>query len=401
MEAKEIIKIRIDTILPMLNERQSRAYLSAEATSLGWGGKTIISELSSTTRRTIAKGEKEVYATEDILDSIRIRKVGGGRKKISELQPKILQTIQDLVSPHTMGDPMKPLIWTSKSIRKIAKELTLLGYKVSHEVVRQYLISLGFSLQSNKKTDEGAKIEDRNEQFEHINSTCISFMNENCPVISVDCKKKEMIGNYKNNGQEWEVKNHPLEVKVYDFVDKELGKAVPYGIYDIEKNEGFVNVGISSDTAEFAVNSIRSWWNEMGKELYINSKKIYITADGGGSNSTRGRLWKIELQKLATELGLEISVSHFPPGTSKWNKIEHRLFSYISKNWRAKPLTSIEVVVNLIANTTTSKGLKVRAKVDEKIYNKGIKISDEEMAKLNIERSEFRGEWNYVILPKL
>ena len=401
MEAKEIIKIRIDTILPMLNERQSRAYLSAEATSLGWGGKTIISELSSTTRRTIAKGEKEVYATVDVLDSNRIRKVGGGRKKISELQPKILQTIQELVSPHTMGDPMKPLIWTSKSIRKIAKELTLLGYKVSHEVVRQCLISLGFSLQSNKKTDEGAKIEDRNEQFEYINSTCISFMNENCPVISVDCKKKEMIGNYKNNGQEWEVKNHPLEVKVYDFVDKELGKAVPYGIYDIEKNEGFVNVGISSDTAEFAVNSIRSWWNEMGKELYLGVKKIYITADGGGSNSARGRLWKIELQKLATELDLEITVSHFPPGTSKWNKIEHRLFSYISKNWRAKPLTSIEVVVNLIANTTTAKGLKVKAKVDKKTYNKGIKISNKEMAKLNIERSVFRGEWNYTILPIL
>ncbi len=401
MEAKEIIKTRIESVLPMLNERQTRAYLAAEATSIGWGGKTIISELSAITRRTIAKGENETLAIEGILDSGRIRKVGGGRKKTSQLQPNMLQAIQDLVSPHTMGDPMKPLMWTSKSIRKIASELHLKSYKVSHEVVRQCLITLGYSLQSNKKTDEGAKIEDRNEQFEFINATSISFMNESCPVISVDCKKKELIGNYKNNGQEWEVKKHPIEVKVYDFVDKELGKAAPYGVYDIEKNEGFVSVGISSDTAEFAVNSIRSWWNEMGKALYLGANKIYITADGGGSNSTKGRLWKTELQKLATETGLEITVSHFPPGTSKWNKIEHRLFSHISKNWRAKPLISIEVIVNLIANTTTQNGLKVRAKVDNKIYEKGIKISDEDMGKLNIERNEFRGEWNYTIVPKL
>ena len=400
MEAKEVIKTRIESVLPMLNERQTRTYLAAEATSLGWGGKTIISKLSAITRRTIAKGENEILANEDGLISSRIRKVGGGRKKISQLQPNMLQAIQDLVSPHTMGDPMKPLMWTSKSIRKIAEELHLKSYKVSHEVVRQCLITLGYSLQSNKKTDEGAKIEDRNEQFEFINATSISFMKENCPVISVDCKKKELIGNYKNNGQEWEVKKHPIEVKVYDFVDKELGKAAPYGVYDIEKNEGFVSVGISSDTAEFAVNSIRSWWNEMGKELYLGANKIYITADGGGSNSTRGRLWKTELQKLATEIGLEITVSHFPPGTSKWNKIEHRLFSHISKNWRAKPLISIEIIVNLIANTTTQNGLKVRAKVDNKIYEKGIKISDEDMGKLNIKRNEFRGDWNYTIAPK-
>ena len=238
-EDKEKIKTRINSILPMLDERQSRAYLSAEAVSLGWGGKTIISELSFVTRKTIAKGGKEAISTENILESTRIRKVGGGRKKISELQPELLKTIQNLVSPHTMGDPMKPLIWTSKSLRKIVAELILLNYKVSHEAVRQCLISLGYSLQSNKKTDQGAKIEDRNEQFEYINTTCISFMNENCPVISVDCKKKELIGNYKNSGQEWEVKKHPVEVKVYDFIDKKLGKAVPYGVYDIEKNEGF------------------------------------------------------------------------------------------------------------------------------------------------------------------
>jgi Rhodopirellula transposase DDE domain len=401
METNEVIKARINTVLPMLNERQSRIYLSAEATSIGWGGKSIIAELSSVTRRTIAKGETESFVGEESVSKNRIRKAGGGRKKVSVHQPKILQAIQDLVSPHTMGNPMNPLMWTSKSIRKIAIELKALNYKVSHEVVRQCLIEFGYSLQANKKTDEGAKNEDRDQQFEHINSTAISFMNENCPVISVDCKKKELIGNYKNNGQEWEVKKQPIEVKVYDFIDKDLGKAVPYGIYDMTKNEGFVNVGISSDTAEFAVYSIRMWWIEMGKEQYEGSKKIYITADGGGSNSTRGRLWKTELQKLATETGLEISVSHFPPGTSKWNKIEHRLFSYISKNWRAKPLTSIEVIVNLIANTTTEKGLKVKAKIDKKQYNKGVKISDEELGDISINRNNFRGEWNYIISPKL
>lgn len=401
METNEVIKLRIDTVLPMLNERQSRVYLSAEATSIGWGGKSIISKLSSVTRRTIAKGETESFVAEKSVSQNRIRKVGGGRKKVLVHQPQMLQAIQSLVSPHTMGNPMNPLMWTSKSIRKIVAELMVLNYKVCHEVVRQCLIELGYSLQANKKTDEGAKNEDRDQQFEHINSTAISFMNENCPVISVDCKKKELIGNYKNNGQEWEVKKQPIEVKVYDFIDKELGKAVPYGIYDIAKNEGFVNVGISSDTAEFAVHSIRTWWLEMGKEQYEGSKKIYITADGGGSNSTRGRLWKTELQKLATETGLEISVSHFPPGTSKWNKIEHRLFSYISKNWRAKPLISIEVIVNLIANTTTEKGLKVKAKVDKKQYNKGVKISDEELEDIRIDRNNFRGEWNYIISPKL
>ena len=401
METNEIIQARINIVLPMLNERQVRIYLSAEAASIGWGGKSLIAKLSSVTRRTIAKGEKESLALEEDVLKTRIRQAGGGRKKVLEHQPQILQAIQDLVAPHTMGNPMNPLMWTSKSIRKITAALKSLNFKVSHEVVRQSLIELGYSLQANKKTDEGAKNEDRDQQFEYINNTAILFMKKNCPVISVDCKKKELIGNYKNNGQEWEVKKQPLEVKVYDFIDKEIGKAVPYGIYDMAKNEGFVNVGISSDTAEFAAHSIRTWWLEMGKEQYEGAKKIYITADGGGSNSTRGRLWKTELQKLATETGLEISVSHFPPGTSKWNKIEHRLFSYISKNWRAKPLTSIEVIVNLIASTTTEKGLKVKSKIDKKQYEKGLKISDEEMKSININRNNFRGEWNYVIMPKL
>lgn len=401
METDEAIKLRIKTILPILDERQSRIYLSAEAASIGWGGKSLIARLSSVTRRTIAKGETESFDKENSVFQARIRKAGGGRKKIIAHHPQMMEAIQNLVSPHTMGNPTNPLMWTSKSIRKILAELTNLNYKVSHEVVRQCLIELGYSLQANKKTHEGAKNEDRDQQFEYINCTAISFMSENCPVISVDCKKKELIGNYKNNGQEWEVKKQSIKVNAYDFIDKELGKAVPYGIYDIAKNEGFVNVGISSDTAEFAVHSIRTWWLEMGKEQYGNSKKIYITADGGGSNSVRGRLWKTELQKFSTETGLQISVSHFPPATSKWNKIEHRLFSYISKNWRAKPLTSIEVIVNLIANTSTEKGLKVKAKVDDKLYKKGLKISDEEMGGISIDRNNFRGEWNYIIVPKL
>lgn len=401
MESDTVIKARIEAVLPMLNELQARVYLAAESKSIGWGGKSKIASLSNVTRRTIAKGAINNIATAEILSQNRIRKTGGGRKKVSELQPQMTQAIEEIVSAHTMGDPATPLIWTSKSVRKITAELVVLKYRTCHEVVRQCLKSLGFSLQSNKKTDEGSKNKDRNEQFEHINTMAISFMKENLPVISVDCKKKELIGNYKNNGTEWAAVKHPVEVKVYDFVDKELGKAVPYGIYDIAKNEGFVNVGISSDTAEFAVNSIRTWWVEMGREIYPSSNKLYITADGGGSNSSRGRLWKTELQKFSTETGLEITVSHFPPGTSKWNKIEHRLFSYISKNWRARPLTSIEVIVNLIANTTTEKGLKVNAKVDEKKYDTGIRIADEEMKNLNIERNSFRGEWNYVIYPKL
>ena len=328
-----------------------------------------------------------------------IRKSGGGRKRKKDEHTDLLPQLESIVSAHTRGDPMNPLIWTSKSLRQIEKSLNDVGFKVSYVTVGELLKSLGYSLQVNKKNDEGGNIEDRNAQFEFINALSIELMKEDNPVISVDCKKKELVGNYKNGGREWEEKGNAPVVKVYDFIDKELGKAIPYGVYDIYKNEGWVNVGISSDTAEFAVNSIRTWWNEMGKEQYKTSKKLLITADGGGSNSSRGRLWKTEIQKFATETGLEIQVSHFPPGTSKWNKIEHRLFSYISKNWRAKPLTSVEVIVNLISNTTTEKGLKVKAKKDETVYEKNIKITDIELEKINLIRNKFRGDWNYTIRP--
>ena len=401
METTEFIKTRIKTVLPMLNERQRRIYLSAEAQSIGWGGKSKIAQLTSVTRRTISKGESDSLVTQGDATKKRIRKVGGGRKKVIEHQPEILQAIENIVSPHTMGNPMNPLIWTSKSIRKIASELLILGYRVSHEVVRQCLIGLGYSLQANKKTKEGGDSPDRNAQFEHINKTAKEFAECNDPVISVDCKKKELVGEYKNNGQEWTPVKNPKEVNVYDFIDKTNGKASPYGVYDIQNNRGWVNVGISSDTATFAVSTIRDWWEQEGKIYYPSSNRLYINADGGGSNGSRNHLWKAELQKFSNESRLDIYVSHYPPGTSKWNKIEHRLFSFISKNWRAKPLTSLLVIINLIGATTTTTGLTVKANLDEKIYLKGIKVTEQERQKLNISRIDFHGEWNYRISPNM
>lgn len=400
MLTDEQLSEKINALLPKLDERIGRLYLASEAKSLGRGGKQKISRLANVSRMRIDKGLMELVENDSAISPTNgIRKAGGGRKKKQEEYADLSSQIEHIVSPHTRGDPMNPLLWTSKSLRHIQKALHEKGLKVSHVTIGNVLKTLGYSLQANKKTDEGAKETDRNEQFEHINAMAVSFMAEGCPVISVDCKKKELIGNYKNNGSEWELQKSPVPVNVYDFVDEKLGKAIPYGVFDIARNEGCVNVGICSDTAEFAVNSIRTWWQEMGKSQYSNSKKILITADGGGSNSSRGRLWKTELQKLATEIGLKISVCHFPPGTSKWNKIEHRLFAFISKNWRAKPLTSIEVVVNLIANTTTEKGLKVKAKKDEKQYKKSIKITDEELGNVKLNRNAFRGDWNYSISP--
>jgi hypothetical protein len=401
METNDVIKTRIETILPILDERQRRIYLAAESQSIGWGGKSRIAQLSSVTRRTIAKGETESFYTENDTLKNRVRKNGGGRKKSIIHQPEMLKAIEDLVAPHTMGNPMNPLIWTSKSIRKITAELSALGYSVCHEVVRQCLMELGYSLQANKKTKEGGDSPDRNAQFEHINRTVKEFAESNDPAISVDCKKKELVGEYKNNGQEWAPVKNPTEVNVYDFIDKTNGKANPYGVYDIQNNRGWVNVGISSDTASFAVSTIRDWWEQEGKILYPSSNRLYINADGGGSNGSRNHLWKSELQQFSNISGLDIYVSHFPPGTSKWNKIEHRLFSYISKNWRAKPLTSLLVIINLIGATTTNTGLTVKANLDEKTYLTGIKITEQEKQKLNIERNNFHGEWNYIISPNL
>ena len=401
MQTDKILRKKITEFLPKLNERLGRLYLASEAISLGRGGKQKIATIAKASRTRIDRGIAELKSTSDnLLSEKSIRKSGAGRKKKESESLLLLPAIEAIVCAHTRGDPMNPLLWTSKSLRQIEHALKKKEFKISYVTVGSLLKQLGYSLQANRKTDEGSSVEDRNEQFEYINKKAISFMKAKCPVISVDCKKKESIGNYKNNGLEWELKKTAPKVNVYDFVDKKRGKAVPYGVYDISQNEGWVNVGVSSDTAEFAVNTIRTWWFEMGKEQYFKSTKLLITADGGGSNSSRSRLWKVELQKLANETGIKISVCHFPPGTSKWNKIEHRMFSFITKNWRAKPLISLEVVVNLIANTTTAKGLKVKAREDKREYLKGIKITDKEMNALKLRKNNFRGEWNYTISPQ-
>jgi len=389
-------------LLPHLDEKSCRLYLASEAQSMGRGGKVKVSKLAGVSRVRLNRGIKELDSEPENLNLAkleRIRKSGGGRKAHKESQLGLAEALDSIVKPHTLGDPMNPLLWTSKSLRKIELELKKQGYGIGHVTVGEMLKSMGYSLQVNKKTDEGGNHLDRDAQFEYINQAALTFMQENAPVISVDCKKKELIGNYKNSGVEWHKKGEAPEVKVYDFVDKDLGKAVPYGIYDEAKNQGWVSVGVSKDTAEFAVNTIRAWWQSMGKEQYGQANKLLITADGGGSNSSRSRLWKKELQSFASQTGLEIKVCHYPPGTSKWNKIEHRLFSFISKNWRGKPLESLEVIVQLIANTTTQKGLQVKALADRKIYKKGIKVSDKELSEIQLERDDFRGEWNYSIYP--
>jgi len=327
-----LLKEKFDLLLPHLDEKSKRLYLSSEAIGMGRGGKSLISRLTKVSRVTLTSGEKELRLTPINQQEKGIRRKGGGRTRAIFLDNTLIQAVKDLVTPHTLGDPMSPLMWTSKSTRRLEQELKSQGFVVSYNVVNRILKSEGFSLQSNRKTDEGGKHEDRDAQFVHINNTAIDFMANGDPVISVDCKKKELVGNFKNAGKEWGLKGKPKDVKVYDFIDKNLGKAIPYGVYDISKNEGWMSVGVNFDTAKFAVSSIRNWWNEMGVNLYEFSNRIYINADGGGSNSSRSRLWKKELQTLSNELNKEIHVSHFPPGTSKWNKIEHKMFSIGEQN---------------------------------------------------------------------
>jgi hypothetical protein len=390
---------RIKLMLPFLNEKQKRLMLGAEAKALGHGGIKIVAEVACVAKTTIVAGMKEL-ANPTINPTENIRKKGGGRKKKEQKYPGLSAEIMSRVDSSTRGDPEKALRWCSKSTRKIAADLKENGYDVSHVVVAGILKTLGYSLQANKKTHEGSKNPDRNAQFEHIHEKVKTFIRAQQPVISVDTKKKELIGNFKNNGQEYAPKEMPTEVNVYDFMSEALCRAVPYGIYDIVRNEGWVNVGISSDTASFAVESIRRWWNGLGKSSYPEATQLMITADGGGSNGSRVRLFKKELQKFANETGLSVYVSHFPPGTSKWNKIEHRLFSFISKNWRGQPLLDLVTIVNLIGNTRTNAGLKVCCELDENVYQKGIEVSDEEMKNINLFRDQFHGDWNYTIMPK-
>ena len=397
----ELIAQRFNFLAPFLNERMRRLYAAAEANAIGFGGAMAVSRATGVSRRAIAQGQKELKQppVPGASKGQRIRRQGGGRKHAIEKDPQLIRDLESLVEPTARGDPESPLRWTCKSTRNLCEEMNRKGHQASHDLIARLLHDLDFSLQGNCKTLEGASHPDRNDQFEHINSQVKKIQAEGQPVISVDTKKKEMVGDFKNNGREFRPKGQPEKVRVHDFVIPELGRVAPYGIYDLTQNTGWVSVGIDHDTAAFAVQSIRNWWLWMGKEKYPDARRLQITADGGGSNGSRVRLWKVELQRFADESGLEISVSHFPPGTNKWNKIEHRLFSFISKNWRGKPLISHEVIVNLIAATTTKKGLRVQCRLDTNLYPSGIKVADEEMAKINIQRDSFHGEWNYIICP--
>ena len=394
---------KIKTMMRLLNEKQKRLYLASEAIAIGRGGVTEVSRISGISRSVITAGIKDIKDGDDKVLSIDapIRRKGAGRKPITETQPGIKEALEKLVSESTFGDPMSPLLWTTKSIRKLAEELVDEGYKICYRKVAYLLEELGYSLQKNQKMKQvGDEHPDRDAQFRHINEKVKTFIAMECPVISIDCKKKELVGNFQNVGREYAPKRHPVKVLDHDFPLPELGKAAPYGVYDISANEGYVSVGISADTAQFAVASIRNWWYMMGKERYPHAPQLLITADGGGSNGSRNRLWKTELQALANEIGLKISVCHFPPGTSKWNKIEHRMFSQISQNWRGKPLVSLAVIVNLIAATTTNTGLSIQCQLDLNQYPKGIIISDDDLASLNMVGDEFHPNWNYTILPQ-
>lgn len=389
-----------------LDEATLRLWAAVEARSLGRGGVSTVATAIGMSRTTIYAGLAELEsakrssapppsATAEVSKKRRIRAKGGGRKKLTDKDSTLLRDLDALVEPMTRGDPMSPLRWTCKSTPRLAQELAGLGHAVSQRSVCDLLAQLGYSLQSTRKTREGGKHADRDAQFRYIANMTAQYQAAGDPVISVDTKKKELLGDFKNGGQEWRPKGDPERVRVYDFIDPELGKVAPYGVYDIAANQGWVSVGIDHDTAEFAVESIRRWWKEMGRFRYPTACRLLITADCGGSNGYRVRLWRLQLQKLADELNLLIQVCHFPPGTSKWNKIEHRMFCHITNNWRGRPLISREVVVNLIGSTTTDTGLHIRSQLDENTYQAGIRVSDEELAQISIERDEFHGEWNY------
>ncbi len=381
-----------------LNERQRRLVAAADAQLLGHGGIATLSRITGLSRTTLHKGLQELEGSE--VPAERVRREGGGRKRKSEQDPAVVKELERLVDPATRGDPMSPLRWTSKSTAKLAEELCQRGFAISSRTVGRLLHEQDYSLQSNRKTQEGTSHPDRDAQFQHISQQTQAFQQRGAPVVSVDTKKKELVGDFKNGGREWQPKGTPEQVRVHDFPDKELGKAIPYGVYDVTSNQGWVSVGTDHDTAEFAMETIRRWWLQMGSKSYPGAREVLILADGGGSNGSRTKLWKMALQKLADETGIAISVCHFPPGTSKWNKIEHRMFCHITENWRGKPLVSHEVIVNLIGNTTTPKGLRIRAELDRQTYPTGIKIADADLAELMIEKSEFHGEWNYRISPR-
>lgn len=417
------IKIRHALLSPVLNESQYRIYLASEAKALGWGGVSKVALATRASRNTISSGLDElakpptptpVYDMAEekktrrrtrgsrlpVAEDMRQRQRGGGRKRTTDIDPTLKTDLDALLEPFVAGDPCSPLRWTCKSVSALTAELINMGHKTSTRMVHELLIEMRYTMQSNRKTKESGSHPDRNDQFIFINEKVKLFQDAGEPVISVDTKKKELVGEFSNKGSTWRPEGCPEKVNTYDFLDPDKGRASPYGILDLTNNRGFVNVGISADTSEFAVESIRRWWLSMGKESYANAKKLLITADGGGSNGSRVRLWKTELQRFADEMNLEISVCHFPPGTSKWNKIEHRMFSYISQNWRGRPLVSIETIVNLIGATKTKKGLIIKTSVDTNEYPKGIKITDEKIKLLALAREAFHGEWNYTLRPR-
>jgi hypothetical protein len=396
---QKAIRQRYRALAASLNERQRRLWAAAEAKALGYGGISCVAQATGISRRAIHTGLRELDGKQT-WPKDRIRRSGGGRKRLTDKQPGLVDALDRLVEPTARGDPESPLRWSCKGVRRLAEELRKQDYQVGRQKISELLHSLGYSLQACCKTHEGGRHPDRDQQFGHIAQRTSSFLKAGQPAISVDTKKKELVGNYKNGGQEWQPKGQPPEVKVHDFIDKKLGRAIPYGVYDLAANMGWVGVGTDHDTAAFAVATIRAWWHHMGQSCYSQAQRLLITADGGGSNSSRSRAWKVQLQELADELSLTIWVCHFPPGTSKWNKIEHRLFSQIAINWRGQPLTSHEVVVQLIAATTTTSGLKVRAKLDPQHYPTGIKVDAKQWSQVRLRRDKFHGDWNYVIKPR-
>jgi hypothetical protein len=399
------VRQKYEALAPLLHEKARRCWAASEALSLGRGGISLVAAATDLSRPMIRRGIAELQAGghgpgEAHPGPTRIRRPGGGRHAIATTDRTLLEDLERLIDPVTRGDPISPLLWTCKSTRNLADALRGLGHDLSHQTVGRMLDDLGYNLQANRKTEEGQDHPDRNAQFEHINAKVRSFQRRGQPVVSVDTKKKEIVGNYRNSGREWEPRGHPRRVKSKDFPDKELGKVAPYGVYDLTANEGWVSVGISHDTARFAVESVKRWWCRMGRAVYPKARELLVTADAGGSNGSRNRLWKICLQEFADETGLQIAVCHFPPGTSKWNKIEHRMFCHITENWRGQPLVSRAVVVNLIGSTRTRTGLRVESELDTNTYEKGIKVTDEELESVRLKKDKFHGDWNYRIEPR-
>lgn len=399
MEA--VIREKFLALAPVMDERTRRLWAATEAKALGHGGPTLVTRATGIARSTLYLGLRELEhgARQPLALGHGVRRPGGGRKALTAHEPTLVTALEALVEPTSRGDPQCPLRWTCKSVRQLAAELRQQGYPVGRQTVAHLLAGLGYSLQANRKTKEGTSHPDRNAQFAYLNARVRAFQKRGYPVVSVDTKKKELVGDFKNGGREWRPQGQPELVRVYDFADQDLGKAIPYGVYDQIANMGWVNVGVDHDTAVFAVESLRRWWRHMGADLYRGAPALLITADGGGSNGSRNRLWKVALQQLANDLGMRIMVCHFPPGTSKWNKIEHRMFSHISMNWRGRPLISHEVIVNLIANTTTQQGLTIKAALDTGRYPTGIKVTDHELDQVRLKKAKFHGEWNYTTMP--